>query len=112
MGKWTDYLSNRMQASGALGKVNGETFKAFGALKGSAIKDAALTAKQKELISLGIAIAIHCEGCMVFHTKACVDHGATREEVIETISTAIFMSGGPATIFGGQVLEMYDEFSA
>ncbi|MCP4394212.1 MAG: carboxymuconolactone decarboxylase family protein [Alphaproteobacteria bacterium] len=110
MGKWNDFYNERVKATGALAKINRESFKAFGELKDAAIKDVALTAKQKELIALGIAIATHCEGCMVFHTKACVAQGATREEVIETISTALFMSGGPATIFGGMVLEMYDEF--
>jgi alkylhydroperoxidase/carboxymuconolactone decarboxylase family protein YurZ len=38
-------------------------------------------------------------------------HGATREEVAETVALAIYMGGGPAAVYGGDALRAYDQFS-
>ena len=40
----------------------------------------ALDAKTKELIALGIAVAVRCDDCIAFHVKACVEQGATKEK--------------------------------
>jgi alkylhydroperoxidase/carboxymuconolactone decarboxylase family protein YurZ len=38
--------------------------------------------------------------------------GATREEVTDMIGVAIFMGGGPSSVYGVEALRAYDEFSA
>ena len=38
-------------------------------------------------------------------------HGAAREEVVETVALAVYMGGGPATVYGGDALRAYDQFS-
>jgi AhpD family alkylhydroperoxidase len=35
-------------------------------------------------MALAIGIAVHCDGCVAYHTKMAHQHGATREEVAET----------------------------
>ena len=72
-----------------------EVMKAFGALAMAAGAPKALDAKTKELIALAIGVATRCDDCIAFHTKAAVDHGATREEVMETLGMAIYMGAGP-----------------
>ena len=42
--------------------------------------------KTKELMALAIGIAVHCDGCVAYHTKMAHQHGATREEVPETVA--------------------------
>lgn len=86
--------------------------KAFSALASAATAPAALDVKTKELIAIGIAIAARCDGCITFHVKAAVDHGATREEVLETIGMAIYMGGGPSMIYGSLTLEAFDQYMA
>ena len=42
-----------------------EVMAGFGELHSSAVAKGALDTKTKELIALGIAIAVHCDGCIV-----------------------------------------------
>ena len=84
--------------------------KGFGMLHHEAIKDGALSSKDKELISLGIAVAVRCAGCIQAHVKASIDAGATRDEICETVGVAVLMSGGPGTIYGSMAIEVADQF--
>ncbi|MFP4147553.1 MAG: carboxymuconolactone decarboxylase family protein [Halorhodospira sp.] len=93
-------------------KGHPEVGKGFSSLAQAATADGALSAKDKELMAIAIAIATHCEGCIAFHTKAAAKQGASREEVIETIGLCIYMGGGPSLAYGAQVLEAFDQFSA
>ncbi|MGL5247367.1 MAG: carboxymuconolactone decarboxylase family protein [Brooklawnia sp.] len=38
--------------------------------------------------------------------------GATREEIGEVVGVAILMGGGPSVVYGCQVLDAFDEFTA
>ncbi|MCG5497678.1 carboxymuconolactone decarboxylase family protein [Ectothiorhodospira variabilis] len=88
-----------------------EVAKAFGAMDKAACHEGAVSAKHKELMALAIGIALRCEGCIAFHTKAAIKHGATREEVMETIGLSIYMGGGPSYVYGAQALEAFDQMS-
>jgi AhpD family alkylhydroperoxidase len=88
-----------------------ETMKAFAGLSIAATAPKALDAKTKELIALAVGIAVHCDGCVAYHTRAAWKHGAGRPEVAETVATAIYMGGGPAAVYGADALRAYDEFS-
>jgi len=89
-----------------------DLMKAFGALATAATTSKAIDAKTKELMALAIGIAVHCDGCVAFHTKMAHQHGATREEVAETVALAIYMGGGPAAVYGGDALRAYDQFTS
>jgi AhpD family alkylhydroperoxidase len=88
-----------------------DTARAFGSLLTAATATKALDTKTKELMALAIGIAVHCEGCVAYHTKMAHQHGAAREEVVETVALAVYMGGGPATVYGGDALRAYDQFS-
>ena len=88
-----------------------DLMKAFGAFATAATTSKAIDTKTKELMALAIGIAVHCDGCVAFHTKMAHQHGATREEVAETVVLAIYMGGGPAAVYGGDALRAYDQFS-
>lgn len=70
----------------------------FDQLLKNAIAEGALTSKIKELIALGIAISVRCDGCITFHIHDALDAEATRQEVTETIEVAIAIGGGPSLI--------------
>jgi AhpD family alkylhydroperoxidase len=93
-------------------KAAQDTMRAFRGLMETAGKDGALDAKTKELMALAVGIAVHCEGCINFHTRAAIKKGATREEVAETAAVAIEMGGGPAAVYGAQALEAFDQLSS
>ncbi|MBD3773127.1 MAG: carboxymuconolactone decarboxylase family protein [Rhodobacteraceae bacterium] len=87
-----------------------DAMKAFAALSTSATATSAIDTKTKELMALAIGIAVHCDGCVAFHTKMAHQHGATREEIAETVALAVYMGGGPAAVYGGDALRAYDQF--
>ena len=89
-----------------------DLMKAFGAFATAATTSKAIDTKTKELMALAIGIAIHCDGCVAFHTKMAHQHGATREEVAETVALALYMGGGPAAVYGGDALRAYDQFTS
>ena len=70
--------------------------KSFGAFFLQVMKDGALSMKQKELIALGIAVAVRCESCIIIHVEKCVAAGCTKEEILEAASVAVMMQGGPS----------------
>jgi AhpD family alkylhydroperoxidase len=64
----------------------------------------------KELMMVGIAVVLRCEYCLWKHFPESVKLGANREEILEDVSTAILMVGGPAIAYGSViVLEILDE---
>jgi AhpD family alkylhydroperoxidase len=96
---------------GLLQKGAPETMKAFAALANAATASKAIDTKTKELMALAIGIAVHCDGCVAYHTKMAHQHGASREEVAETAALAVYMGGGPAAVYGADALRAYDQFT-
>ncbi|MCW9032905.1 MAG: carboxymuconolactone decarboxylase family protein [Rhodospirillales bacterium] len=88
-----------------------ETMAGFSAMGNAAKADGAMDPKAKELVAIGIAIATRCDGCITFHVKAAIHHGATREEISETIAMAVYMGGGPSMIYGSLTLKAFDQYS-
>lgn len=88
-----------------------DTMAAFASLSKAATAPNALDTKTKELMAVAIGIAVRCEGCVAFPTKIAHRHGATREEILETVSLAVYMGGGPASVYGADAVRAYDQFS-
>lgn len=88
-----------------------EPMRAFSALAREALKPGALDVRTKELIATAIAVAVRCDGCIGFHAKAAIRAGASREEILETLSMAIYMGAGPSMIYAAEALRAFDELS-
>lgn len=88
-----------------------EVMKAFSGLAQAALTPKALDVKTKELLALGIAVAIRCDDCIGFHVKAALDQGATRAEVTETLAMAVYMGAGPAVMYATHALDALEQFS-
>jgi len=89
-----------------------DVMKSFSAMAAATTGDGALDSKTKELLALGIAVAIRCDGCVAFHAQAAVKHGASRAEMMETMGMAIYMGAGPSLMYAAQAVEAYDQFAA
>ncbi|HII67793.1 MULTISPECIES: carboxymuconolactone decarboxylase family protein [Thermococcus] len=70
----------------------------------------ALDTKTKELISLAIAVVVHCESCILWHCEAAINAGATKEEILDTLKVAVVMGGGPALMYAVKAYEIAKEF--
>jgi AhpD family alkylhydroperoxidase len=89
-----------------------DVMKAFSGVAQTALAPKALDAKTKELIALGIGIAIRCDDCIAFHIKAAVERGATREEISETLGMAIYMGAGPSVMYASHAFAALEQFEA
>ena len=88
-----------------------EVMKAFNELGRAATAPGALDAKTKELIALALSVAVRCDPCIGFHTKALVKLGATRQELDETLAVATYMGGGPSLMYAASAVAAFDEFA-
>jgi AhpD family alkylhydroperoxidase len=68
-----------------------DTMTAFSHLSKAALKSGQLSSKVKELIALGIAIVMRCDGCIAYQVHDALDAGAEREEILEAIGVAVLM---------------------
>jgi len=95
-----------------LGVAIPEVMQGFGALHEASIKAGALESKTKELIALGIAITVRCDGCISFHVHDAMQSGASKEEIAETVSVAIMMGGGPSVVYGIEAIQALGQVQA
>jgi len=112
----TDWPSKTKELAADLRNLRGggadEVMKAFTAIAQAALAPKALDAKTKELIALAISVAVRCDDCIAFHTKAAVERGATRDEVLETLGMAIYMGAGPSAMYASHALGAFTQFAA
>ncbi len=88
-----------------------DVMNAFSGLAQNSTKDGALDKKTKELMALALGIAGHCDGCIGFHVQALIKLNVTRAELLETLSMAIYMGGGPSLMYAADALHAFEEFS-
>ncbi len=109
---YPDQLQQIRGRIGHLAKELPDVMKSFNSLSRHASGAGVLDSKTKELIALAIAVASHCEDCLIFHTQTALQAGATREEIMETLGVALVMGGGPALMYATHVLEVLDQLQA
>jgi AhpD family alkylhydroperoxidase len=109
---YPDYYENLRTLSGKLSRELRGTMSAFAQLNGAASAEGVLSTKLKQLIALGIGVAVRCDGCIAYHLHDAIRAGATRQEIMEAIGVAILMGGGPAMVYGCEALEALDQFTA
>lgn len=94
-----------------LRKAQPDAMQAFSALAGAAMKEGAISAKNKELIALAIGITQHCSGCIGFHVKALLKLGCTRAELEEMLTVCVYMGGGPALMYTAEAIKAWDSMA-
>ena len=111
----SNWLQMTKELSAQLRNLRGgvpEIVTAFSGIAQAATASKALDAKTKELIAIGIAVAVRCDDCIAFHIKAAIEQGATREEVFEALGMAIYMGAGPSVMYASHALEALTQLEA
>ncbi|MFC4598117.1 carboxymuconolactone decarboxylase family protein [Cohnella hongkongensis] len=70
-----------------------ETYHSFTA---QCFEDHAVSAKNKQLIALGIALFANNEICTYFHVKEALSQGASPSEIMDAVAVAAAVGGGHA----------------
>ena len=87
-----------------------EVMKAFGSIAQAALAPKALDSKTKELIAVGISVAIRCDDSIAFHVKAALQQGASRAEVTEALGMAVYMGAGPSVMYATHAMDAFTQF--
>ncbi len=111
MSDWKAFLDSLSPGLKALRGGQAEVMTGFSAIAKAALKPGALDGKNKELIALGISVAMRCDDCIGFHVKAAIEKGASREEVLETMGMAIYMGAGPSVMYAAHAVAAFDQLS-
>ena len=85
-----------------------EIGRAFGPFFQALMKEGALSVKVKELIALGIGVAVRCEPCIYLHVEKSLQAGATPEEIMDAAGVAVMMGGGPVSTYATVVSAALD----
>lgn len=72
-------------------------------------KDGALNGKVKRLIALGVALGAGCRNCVLGQTMYALDNGATKDELLETISVVVSMRGTTGVGESLRVVQLLEE---
>lgn len=71
----------------------------------SAEGTSALDHRTKELMSLAIGVVTRCDHCILWHTDAALEAGATHDEIVDALKVAVAMGGGPAMTYATEAYE-------
>lgn len=71
-----------------------KTVEAYHAFTGECFKEGALSAKEKQLIALGISMYANNEVCTFYHVQEALAKGAQPKEVLEAAAVAAAVGGG------------------
>lgn len=106
-------LRRRVTAANAgLKDAQPDTLKGFNLMHAQAMQDGALDHRTKELIAVALSVGARCDPCIAFHVPAALRHGATREQIMETLAVAVMMGGGPSLMYAAHVIEAMEEVPA
>lgn len=106
---YKEITSELMPFMSKLKKEIPEVVNGFTSMSQAAKKDGVLDLKTKELIALALAVAARCDGCIGFHMQTLIKSGLTREELLETLSVALYMGGGPSYIYAAHALKAFED---
>lgn len=70
---------------------------------GDVFQDGALSAREKSLIALGVALAVQCPYCIDAYTQDGLAKGCDPEELTEVAHVAAAIKGGAALVHGVQM---------
>lgn len=73
-----------------------DAMKSFWAFDKAAFAEGALSAQQKQLIAVAVALTTQCPYCIEIHRKAARDAGATDAQLAEAAMVAAAMRAGAA----------------
>jgi len=102
------YLKSDIKRLSEFNSIIPESFKLFASFDYSALAPGHLTKKEKELIAIAVAHITGCPYCIDIHTKQAKKHEATKEEVAESIMTAVALKAGSAAAHSVNALNAYD----
>lgn len=79
------------------------------AVQAEVYKNGALSVRVKQLMSLAIALRAGCAPCIIVRTRRAIEAGATRDEILETLSVVAAMGGITGIAESLRVIQLLEE---
>lgn len=86
-----------------LAKLQPSVVNALYKYKHEVFEDGELSLKEKEVIAVAISAILKCDVCLEVHAKAALKAGATKEQLREAMSVAMYLTGPTAVIWSPTV---------
>lgn len=103
------YESEDLKKFGDIKRVNPELGGKFFDYYGLAMKEGALSAREKSLIALAVSHALKCPYCIDAYSKDCLEKGADEEQMSEAVHVAAAMAAGITLVHSVQMMNKIDE---
>jgi AhpD family alkylhydroperoxidase len=103
---------NRMTNLGRLGELLPNILKGVVDQAAETYRDGALDSKTKRLMAMAIALGAGCRNCVLGQTMFALEGGASKEEILETISVVVSMRGTTGIAESLRVVQLLDEMGA
>lgn len=103
-----DDFNKKRKALNHLMSESDDFFSQFGLLDDQVYSEGAIPKKYKELTGLSISVLTRCEECIMYHIQECLNHKATKQEIIESIKIGVIGGGSityPSARFAFNVLK-------
>jgi len=101
--------NNRKEMLVLFRKFLPDTAKLVEAQMNEAYKDGALDRKTKRLMAMAVGLGAGCRNCVLAQAEAALNLGASKEEILETISVVISMRGTTGVAESLRVIQFLDE---
>lgn len=106
------YYDHNMEAMKPVRASMPELMSGFHALHQATMKAGAMDVREKELVAVGIGMAIRCENCIYTHVRSAIKAGATREQVLEAAGVGVMIGGGTSYTYLPRVHEALEALAA
>jgi AhpD family alkylhydroperoxidase len=100
---------NRVKQRDEFAQLLPDVMGAVGGLTAAVYKDGALSCKVKRLMSLALALGAGCRNCILGQTMRALENGATKDEILETLSVVVSMRGTTGVAESLRVVQLLDE---
>ena len=92
-----------------ISRVNPALGQKFFDYYNSVMKAGALSEREKALIALAVSHALKCPYCIDAYTSACLEKGATEEQMNESVHVAATMAAGITLVHSVQMMNRLDD---
>lgn len=96
------------QIMNLMSEMNPELFEHYKKCDDGIQEDGALSAKVKVLMSLAVMASQRCEACCESQMRSALNHGATKEEIMETMNVVFITSGAPGVAVCRKALNLIE----
>jgi AhpD family alkylhydroperoxidase len=87
-------ISSYKQGIDHLGRLLPDVADSYNRFTGECFADGSVSAKNKQLVALGISLFANNEICTAYHTEEALHEGASQQEILEVAAVAAAVGGG------------------